>query len=273
MKDRRSTYNIQNAVLGVPDEIERLRVQATMSWYKELRTLQWYGLQDGMSVLEVGSGPGYITEQLLHSLPNSHITSLEIDQALQNQAKILLRDVPADRIKFVEASVYSTGLPDHSFDFVVARLIFLHLHDPLEAAQELYRVLKPGGKLVIIDIDDGVFGTVNPDIPSLHTILRKIADAVAQKGGNRFIGRSLPRLLRDSGYIDIDIDSIIQHSDVHGIDGFKRQFDMNRFVDLYNYGVINSDEMEQMKQASEAIQHSSEAYGMMTFIMACGTKP
>ncbi|MEC0176955.1 methyltransferase domain-containing protein [Paenibacillus favisporus] len=273
MKDQRSTYNIQSAVLGFQEEIERLKVQATMGWQKELRALKWYGLQNGMSVLEVGSGPGYITEQLLNSLPDSHITSLEIDSTLLEQAKKLLSDVPSERIKFVESSVYHTDLPDNSFDFVVARLIFLHLNNPLEAAQEIYRVLKPGGKLVIIDIDDGVFGTVNPEIPSLHNILKKISDYIAQKGGNRFIGRSLPRLLLKSGFIDIDIDSVIQHSDVYGIDGFKRQFDMNRFVPFYKNGVIDSDELEQMKLASEAINNNSpDAYVMMNFIAACGTK-
>lgn len=226
-----------------------------------------------MSVLEVGSGSGYITEQLLNSLPDSHITSLEIDSTLLEQAKKLLSDVPPERIKFVESSIYHIDLPDDSFDFVVARLIFLHLNNPLEAAREIYRILKPGGKLVIIDIDDGVFGTVNPEIPSLHHILKKISDYIAQKGGNRFIGRSLPRLLLKSGFIDIDIDSVIQHSHVHGIDGFKRQLDMNRFVPFYNNGVINSDEFEQMKQASDAINNNSpDAYVMMNFITACGTK-
>ncbi len=111
MKDQRSTYNIQSAVLGFQEEIERLKVQATMGWQKELRALKWYGLQNGMSVLEVGSGPGYITEQLLNSLPDSHITSLEIDSTLLEQAKKLLSDVPPERIKFVESSVYHTDLP------------------------------------------------------------------------------------------------------------------------------------------------------------------
>lgn len=273
MKDQRSTYNIQSAILGFQEEVERLREQATMGWQKEFRTLKWYGLQNGMSVLEVASGPGYVTEQLLNSLPDSHITSLEIDNTLQEQAKKLLKNIPSERIKFVESSVYNIDLPDNSFDFVVARLIFLHLNNPLEATREIYRVLKPGGRLVIIDIDDGVFGTVNPEVPLLHNILKKISDYIAQKGGNRLIGRSLPRLLLKSGYIDIDIDSVIQHSDVHGIDGFKRQFDINRFMHFYRNGVINSDEFEQLKQASEAINNSAEAYAMMNFIIACGKKP
>ncbi|MBU5351146.1 methyltransferase domain-containing protein [Paenibacillus silvae] len=273
MSDLRSTYNIQTAVLSFQEELERLKVQAIMGWPKEFRNLEWYGLKNGMRVLEVGSGPGYITEQLLNSLPGSEITSLEIDHTLQAQAKERLKEVSSERLKFVESSIYQIDLPDESFDFVVARLIFLHLNNPVEAAQEIYRVLKPGGRLAIIDVDDGVFGAVNPDVPALHTVLMKIAKVVAQHGGNRLIGRSLPRLLSESGYINIDIDSVLQHSDVLGIEGFKQQFNLQRFVHFVEKGVISSEEFAQLQQASEAMNHSPEAYAMMNFITACGTKP
>ena len=273
MLNHQSTYKIQNATLGFKEEIERLKVQAAMSWEKEFRLLKWYGLQNGMNVLEVGSGPGYVTEHLLQRLPDSYITALEIGKTLQNHAKQLLNGYSTNRIKYVEASVYDTNLPDNSFDFVIARLIFLHLYHPLEAAQELFRVLKPGGRLVIIDIDDGIFGTVNPEIPSLHNILMKISQYVSQRGGNRLIGRSLPRILINSGYIDIEIDSVIQHSDVHGIDGFKRQFDIKRLIPFYKNGVITSEEFEQMNKAYEALNHSAEAFAMMNYIVACGKKP
>lgn len=271
--DSRSTYNSQTTVLSFQEELERLRIQAVMGWTKEFRNLAWYGLRNGMRVLEVGSGPGYITEQLLNSLPDSEITSLEIDHTLQSQAKERLKDVSSERLQFMESSIYQMDLPDDTFDFVVARLIFLHLHNPIEAAQEIYRVLKPGGRLAIIDVDDGVFGAVNPDIPALHTVLMKIADYVAQHGGNRLIGRSLPRLLSESGYIHIDMDTVLQHSDLLGIEGFKQQFNLQRFVHFVEKGIISEEEFAQLQGAFEAINHSPEAYAMMNFITACGTKP
>jgi ubiquinone/menaquinone biosynthesis C-methylase UbiE len=272
MKERRSTYNIRSATLGFQAELERLKVQAMMGWDKEFRNLSWYGLQNGMKVIELGSGPGFVTEQLINSLPDSQITALEIDSTLLDKAKNLLEHIPSSRVQFVQSSVYNTGLPDDTYDFAIARLLFLHLLDPQEAAREIYRVLKPGGKLVIIDIDDGIFGAVNPDIPSLPSVLKKVAEYQAAKGGNRFIGRGLPRLLTNAGYTDVDIDVVIQHSDLHGIEGFKRQLDINRFVILFNNGIINEQEYDQLKQASEEINNSPEAYAMMIFIMACGKK-
>lgn len=273
MKERNSTYNISNVTTGFKAEVERLKVQTLMGWKKEFRNLGWYGLQNGMSVLELGSGPGFVTEQLVHHLPDSKITSLEIDRKLLDEAEQRLADIPNSRLQFVHSSVYNTGLPDHTYDFAIARLLFLHLHNPIDAAREIYRVLKPGGKLVIIDIDDGIFGAVSPEFHLLPSVIKKLADHQASRGGNRYIGRALPRLLTRSGYTDVDMDTVIQHSDLHGIEGFQQQFDSNRFTAFYDKGIINEEEYAQMKQASENMNNNPDAYGMMTFVMACGTKP
>ncbi|WP_245995890.1 methyltransferase domain-containing protein [Paenibacillus taihuensis] len=159
------------------------------------------------------------------------------------------------------------------FDFVIARLLFLHIHDPLLAAREIYRVLKPGGKLVIIDVDDGIFGVVHPDLDVLPTVLKKVANHMAKKGGNRHIGRSVPRLLSQAGFTQIDMDTVTKHSDIHGIAGFKRQFDSKRFAAFFHSGIITEQEYERMSSASEQLFNDTESYAMMLFVMAYGQKP
>lgn len=61
MEERKSTYIIRHATWGFQAELERLKVQALMGWKKEFRNLSWYGLQNGMKVLQLGSGPGFVT--------------------------------------------------------------------------------------------------------------------------------------------------------------------------------------------------------------------
>ncbi|WP_152396931.1 class I SAM-dependent methyltransferase [Paenibacillus guangzhouensis] len=273
MKERHSTYHVQHASIGIEAEVNRLKTQAQMGWEKEFRNLQWYGLQDGMKVLEVACGPGFMTEKLVENLPNSQITAIDIDQGLLDRAKGRLEHVPAKRVQFVQASAYQMDLPENEFDFAIARLLFLHLHDPLQAAQEIMRVLKPGGKLVIIDIDDGIFGAIEPEMEILPLILKKIAESQAANGGNRHIGRSLPRLLASAGYQHIDMDAVIQHSDFQGIDGFKQQFDSERFAGFHQRGTISSIEFEQLKRSYETFSTDESACAMMVFLMACGTKP
>ena len=60
-------------------EIARLGNQVQWTWEKEARNLGWFGLRDGMAILEVGSGPGFVTEQLLLLCPTSHVTCVELD--------------------------------------------------------------------------------------------------------------------------------------------------------------------------------------------------
>lgn len=273
MQDRHSTYHIQTTRLGIGQELDRLKAQVGMGWDKEFRNLKWYGLEDGMNVLELGSGPGFFTGKLVSNLPRSSITALEIDDVLLDKAKQSLADIPESRLRFVPASVYDTGLPDHTYDFAIARLLFLHLHHPVEAAREIFRVLKPGGKLVIIDVDDGVFGVIHPAVESLHVILKKVADVQASMGGNRYLGRTIPRLLSEAGFTDIDLDATLQHSDLLGVEGFRQQFNAERFRGLYEKGILELDEFEQIRAASERLAMSKDAYAMMTFFMGCGTKP
>ena len=64
------SYNASSTHRSLHAEVERLRDQALMCWEKDARTLEWFGLHNGMSVLELGSGPGFITEQLLAVLPS-----------------------------------------------------------------------------------------------------------------------------------------------------------------------------------------------------------
>ncbi|AIQ52589.1 hypothetical protein R70331_14425 [Paenibacillus sp. FSL R7-0331] len=260
-----------NVPAGFQSEVERLKAQAVMGWDKEFRNLKWYGLHNGMRVLEVGSGPGFITEQLVNSLPDSQITALEYDKSLLDEAERRIAAPPSSRLELVHGSVYETGLADNTYDFVIARLLFLHLHNPSDAAKEIYRVLKPGGKLVIIDIDDGIFGAVNPDSAVLPSVIRKLAAHQAAKGGNRYVGRSLP--LTESGYCDVDMDAVVQHSDLHGIEGFRQQFNINRYTPFYKKGMISEEEYGQISRVSEALNSSPEAYAMMTFLIACGRKP
>ncbi|MCJ7842034.1 class I SAM-dependent methyltransferase [Lederbergia sp. NSJ-179] len=273
MNQFNSTYNISRSNIGMEAEVERLQVQALMGWEKEFRHLKWFGLSDGMKVLEVGCGPGFITEKLVDSLPKSKISALDIDENLLVKAKQRLNKASDTNVEFIQASVYDTGLPDNEYDFVIARLVFLHLYEPLKAALEIFRVLKPGGKLVIIDLDDGIFGAVEPKIDHFHSIIDKFIAMQGKAGGNREIGRSLPRLLESTGFSNIEMDAISVHSDLVGIEGFKEQFNPKRFEPFYKKGYLSKSDFQSIEKAFENLLTNPDSYAMMIFLLACGTKP
>lgn len=273
MKPFNSTYNVSHSNIGVEAEIDRLKAQVEMSWEKEFRNLKWLGLSDGMKVLEVGCGPGFITEKLVERLPQSNISALDIDNNLLATAKQRLNKATNTNIEFIHASVYDTGLPEHEYDFVIARLVFLHLYEPEKAALEIFRVLKPGGKFVIIDIDDGIFGVVEPKDDNFQSVIDKFIAMQGMAGGNREIGRSLPRLLKSTGFSNIEMDAISVHSDLVGREGFKEQFNPKRFEAFYKFGYLSKSEFQSIDKAFENLMENPDSYALMFFLVASGTKP
>ena len=267
------SYDVSASHRDSSAEVERLRAQALLSWEKEARTLAWFGLQDGMSVLELGSGPGFITEQLLAMFPNSPVTALEIDPVLIEKAEEYLEDKAGDRLRSVEASIMDTGLPDDSFDFALARLIFQHLPDPYDAAQEVLRVLKPGGRLVIIDADDALWGVADPTIRGMKLILEKYGRAQAAQGGNRLIGRRSWRILESAGFIDLDLEAVVTHSDALSIEAFLPQIDPDRLLPLVKAGLMSEQEIGQIRASRDAFLAAARPYILMLMLMVCGKKP
>lgn len=207
-----SIYN----VIGLNNEIDRLKVQAKLGWDKEFRTLKWLGLIDGMKILDAGAGPGFYTELLLENLPNCKITALEYDEKLMEVAKKRLSSYGRERVDFKKSSIIKSGLQSETYDFVICRFVYQHLDKPNEATREIYRLLKPGGIVAIIDSDRGLSGVSDPDF-----IMRNgrgfLAQLEKRAGWNREVGRKLLKILKNNGFCSLDFEAVTVHSDLIGV--------------------------------------------------------
>ena len=253
--------------------LKRLRAQTQLGWAQEKQLLSRYGLQDGMSVLEVGSGPGFFTERLLTLLPTSQITCVDKDPVFVAQAKLLLPTEELSRVHFVEASILTSDLPAQTFDVALARFVFQHLDAPVAAAQAIWRLLKPGGKLIIIDSDDALFGIIHPPLPELALLLDAYAQAQARRGGNRYVGRQLWRILAQAGFLPQALDTLTLHSDELGIAAFQEHLNPERFIPLVQAGLLAEEVFTQAQASAERFFASPERFILMLWLVACGQKP
>lgn len=252
---------------------DRMKVQMKLSWAKEEKVLLQNGLSDGMAVLEIGSGPGYITEQLLKRLPTSKITSVEIDPDFVEFSTGYLADKAGGRSTVIKADILETGLPDASFDFAIARLVFQHISDPQAAAKEIMRMLKPGGKLVVLDVDDAIWGIVDPMVPELAYVLDQHAQEQKSEGGNRFIGRQLWRILKSAGFAELDLGALVVHSDEIGIDPFLPQIDLDEMRTMVTSGFITEEDVQRVQSAFRNFLQSPYPYAMLQMLTMIGVKP
>ena len=251
-------------------ELLRLQAQVELSWREEARLLAQAGLRDAMSVLEVGSGPGFVTAQLLALLPSARITALEISPEFTAIAR---EENSSPRVEFVEASILSSGLAERQFDFAIARLVFQHLADPMAAAREILRLLKPGGTLAILDVDAAFWGVVQPYVRELETIYRKARSLQAQQGGDPTIGRRMWRILKAAGFQSPRLEAFVYHSEELGLDAFDSQLSPERYLQAVQAGVISFEEYLAAARAYAEFRRSPDAYVLLAGLMAHGTKP
>jgi ubiquinone/menaquinone biosynthesis C-methylase UbiE len=107
-------------------------------------------LAHGSTVLEVAPGPGYFCIELAKLGPYS-ITGLDISHTFVEIANKKAAEASVD-VDFRQGNASSMPFPHDTFDFLLCRAAFKNFGQPVRALQEMYRVLKPGGRALIIDL-------------------------------------------------------------------------------------------------------------------------
>ena len=274
--DRTSSYVASEMPIGLDKELERLRNQTLISWAKEARNLQWLGLRDDMTVLELGSGPGFVAEGLLDLLPNGNLVSVEIDPVLIEKARSYLQDKAGSRWKLIEGNVMKVDLPDNTFDFVYGRYLFQHLPDPVGAAKEALRLLKPGGKLVITDVDDELVVFDPPASGETKAIedrvMTYLKEHQASQGGNRLIGRRLTHILRDAGYQNLVLEALPLHNDLDDTSNLMPTPTVEGMQHFIDAGILTLQEAEYVVKDAQEFE-ASDPIVLVLLLMAAGQKP
>ena len=148
-----------------------------------------------MSVLELGCGTGYFTRELARS--GADIVAIDVSPELLEIAR---SNCSEQNVRYEIQNAYRLSYPDAVFDSVVGSSVLHHLEiEP--ALREIYRVLKPGGKIYFTEPN-----MLNPQIAvqkNIPWIKRKLGDSPDETA---FFRWSLRRLLEQTGYRDVRID-------------------------------------------------------------------
>jgi SAM-dependent methyltransferase len=194
-----------------------------------------------------------------------------LDPALHALAQANLEASP--RLALLNRSALDTGLADDSVDFVIARFLYQHLEDPVFAAKEAHRILKPGGRLVVIDVDESVWGLTDPPILEMQQVMGRYAAVHASMGRDRRIGRKLWRILGNSGFEALESFAAIAHSDEVGLSAFNAQLDLGRLTGLVQAGAFSAVELESARAARDRFLGSPDSIMMTLTLMVSGRKP
>lgn len=269
-----STSYAPMAAGTLADEVARLHGQLERTWAVERRRLAGLGLPDGQRLLEAGCGPGLVTVRLAQWLPRLQIVAIDSDPEMLDLAHTTLAEAGvAGRVELRLADVQAPGLPDASVDVVLSRYLFQHLADPVSAAAALRATLRPGGLHVAIDVDDGLWGLAQPRMPEFEGWHLQRARAQASRGGDRFCGRRLARILAAAGHVGTGLDVYAYDSDALGLPAFDSQIGPDQFLPLLDAGTMTLAEYLRARRLHERFRADPQAFVLALGFMGWGRAP
>lgn len=122
-------------------DVRRHRLGAEQ-WAKQIKS--------GSHVLEVAPGPGYFSIELA-KLGDYKVTGLDISKSFVEIARKNAIGASV-KVDFREGNASSMPFESNSFDFIICQAAFKNFTEPVNAIREMYRVLKPDGRAVILDL-------------------------------------------------------------------------------------------------------------------------
>jgi ubiquinone/menaquinone biosynthesis C-methylase UbiE len=124
------------------DEVERLAA--------------WLEVQPGTRVADVGAGDGTFAAALARRVgPSGHVYATELADERLTDIRQTAAEARLSNVTVIEGAVSSTNLPEACCDALFSRVVYHHLTDPAAINADIFRALRPGGRLVIIDFEPG----------------------------------------------------------------------------------------------------------------------
>jgi SAM-dependent methyltransferase len=191
-------------VLGGSDaERARLRAQADQYEPSARWLLEAIGLRRGARVLDVGCGPFGIIALLANAVgPAGQVVGLEREPKFVEMARAEVARLGLGNVTVVEGDALSSGLDRGSFDLVHERLVIVNVPERGDLLAEMVSLAAPGGVIALEDIDN-ISWVCEPAHESWAALLGVFHDVFRAGGGDPFVGRRLPALLREAGISDM----------------------------------------------------------------------
>ncbi len=159
-------------------------------------------LRPGMTILDVGCGPGTITVDLARLVQPGRVTALEQTDDALDLARTEAGASGQTHIDFAVGDVHALDFADDTFDVVHAHQVLQHVGDPVLALREMRRVCRPGGLVAARDSDYAAF-TWFPAVPELDEWLELYQLGARANGGEPDAGRRMLSWALEAGFADV----------------------------------------------------------------------
>ena len=148
-------------------------------------------LEPGERVLDIGSGPGFLAAEMAEEVgPDGAVSGVDASETMLAMAR--RRAAP---VEYVAGDALALPFPDEHFDAAVCTQVYEYVDDVGGALAEARRVLRPGGRLLVLDTDWDSIVWHSRD----HERMGRVLAAWNEHLADPYLPRRLPGLLRGAG--------------------------------------------------------------------------
>lgn len=188
-------------VLGTHDaELVRLGLQHRLWSEQAFACWNRCGIRPGAVVLDVGSGPGYATFDLVPLIgPAGRVIAVDESERFIEYVRSRAVTLGVENVESSVQDVQDLRVPAVSVDVAYARWVLCFVPRPQDVVSAVAKALKPGGVFAVQDYINWAALTLSPKSEAFLRVMPSVGKSWRDRGGDPQIGQRLPAMMEAAG--------------------------------------------------------------------------